>query len=152
MCILHVQSQQKGREMRPRFSYTIRCKKEIPAETIFKMLFSTGGESSLSVCVRTAVSYGCNFWERKVRGQGKGTTYIASHKRPLELSVIFSPIVVVAAVDEEYGLLVLNDVRHRDGHVVPPDGTVRGGFCQTQSTISFRNLFALSAWAVCSMN
>ena len=81
MCILHVQSQQKGREMRPRFSYTIRCKKEIPAETIFKMLFSTGGESSLSVCVWAAVSYGCNFWERKVRGQGKGTTYIASHIR-----------------------------------------------------------------------
>ena len=51
-CVLHVQSQQRGREMKPRVSYSIRCKKDIPAETIFKLLFSTGGESSVLVCLR----------------------------------------------------------------------------------------------------
>ena len=51
LCVLHVQSRQKGREMQPRVSYGIHCKKDIPAETIFKLLFSTGGESSVLVCL-----------------------------------------------------------------------------------------------------
>ncbi|KAL8569855.1 hypothetical protein ACOMHN_038548 [Nucella lapillus] len=42
-CHQYIESQQRGTPMKPRISYSMGCRKEIPVETIFKILFPLAG-------------------------------------------------------------------------------------------------------------